>query len=374
MLFFKKLSLINVILYNDFGKNPIYSLNNSVTYYSDLKLAYYLFNSKKQDKTNQVTQQINFFSDMTILSSFFTNAKSNSKSVNNKLDFYIYAYFYRLSYQIKEVRVHYYNLGKLNNLLNFLGNTCNYEIFFLKNHKSNVLSFYYVKLVNLKVNYYSRIRTKMSKLTNTLQINFQPSDCSKNFPVSSNKLNIMYLRKNKVFNKGRYSRSRQIYRTGVYWCLYINLIAIIGIYFWFYRFSMNFGYLWWILYIFFFSFIFSRILKFRLYNLSHLVSLCWADSVFFINLLFTKITLYLSKITSIVFIYKDYFNFFKASTFYSFLFNNMLNLFILVKFLRISKNSIFLWKYGAVNYYLYFWFIQKDRIIVQTKQYLSYFM
>ncbi len=28
--------------------------------------------------------------------------------------------------------------------------------------------------------------------------------------------NILFLRKNKVFNKGRYSRNRQTYRTGVY--------------------------------------------------------------------------------------------------------------------------------------------------------------
>jgi len=30
------------------------------------------------------------------------------------------------------------------------------------------------------------------------------------------KLNFFYIRKNKIFNKGRYSRNRQIYRTGVY--------------------------------------------------------------------------------------------------------------------------------------------------------------
>jgi hypothetical protein len=39
-------------------------------------------------------------------------------------------------------------------------------------------------------------------------------------------LTCLYLRKTKFFNKGRYSRNRQIYRTGVYLCFYINIIAI----------------------------------------------------------------------------------------------------------------------------------------------------
>lgn len=55
---------------------------------------------------------------------------------------------------------------------------------------------------------------------------------------------LLFLRKNRVFNKGRYSRNRQNYRSGVYWCLYINIIAVIGLYYLFYRFSFNFGFVW----------------------------------------------------------------------------------------------------------------------------------
>ena len=32
-----------------------------------------------------------------------------------------------------------------------------------------------------------------------------------------------FIRKNKNFNKSRFSRNRQIYRTGVYFCFYINI-------------------------------------------------------------------------------------------------------------------------------------------------------
>ena len=75
--------------------------------------------------------------------------------------------------------------------------------------------------------------------------------------------NINYLRKVKIFNKGRYSRNRQYYRTGVYWCLYINIIALIGLQFWFYRITINFGYLWWLFFIFLGCFILPKFIKFN---------------------------------------------------------------------------------------------------------------
>lgn len=40
-----------------------------------------------------------------------------------------------------------------------------------------------------------------------------------------------FLRKNKVYNKGRYSRCRQNYRTGVYMCMYLSVVSIFGLYY-----------------------------------------------------------------------------------------------------------------------------------------------
>lgn len=106
---------------------------------------------------------------------------------------------------------------------------------------------------------------KLSFFPSIYKIKFSVSDFFKNLNSKTlSNMNILFLRKTKVFNKGRYSRNRQYYRTGVYWCLYVNIIAVVGIYFWFYRFNMNFGYLWWILYIFLFSFFFSRGLSLNL--------------------------------------------------------------------------------------------------------------
>lgn len=48
------------------------------------------------------------------------------------------------------------------------------------------------------------------------KINNFNSSFTKFLSNDSKKLELLFLRKNKVFNKGRYSRNRQIYRTGVY--------------------------------------------------------------------------------------------------------------------------------------------------------------
>lgn len=100
------------------------------------------------------------------------------------------------------------------------------------------------------------------------------------------KINILFLRKNKVFNKGRYSRNRQYYRTGVYWCLYVNIIAVIGIYFWFYRFNINFGYLWWILYFFFFSIFFSRSYSLNVFGVKNTFFQIFNSYVWFFSILY----------------------------------------------------------------------------------------
>lgn len=50
------------------------------------------------------------------------------------------------------------------------------------------------------------------------------------------------LRKTKSFNKSRYSRNRQYYRTGVFLCLWANIIFIVGAYYLFFRLTLKFSY------------------------------------------------------------------------------------------------------------------------------------
>lgn len=56
--------------------------------------------------------------------------------------------------------------------------------------------------------------------------------------------NINYLlRKTKSFNKSRYSRNRQYYRTGVFLCLWANIILVLGAYYVTFRLTFRFGYI-----------------------------------------------------------------------------------------------------------------------------------
>ena len=87
-----------------------------------------------------------------------------------------------------------------------------------------------------------KITTITTKLKNILN---RPS-CKELFLTltSFKEVTIFFLRKNKIFNKSRYSRNRQNYRTGVYMILWLNIIIIVSIYYIFYRFTFNFGFIW----------------------------------------------------------------------------------------------------------------------------------
>lgn len=158
---------------------------------------------------------------------------------------------------------------------------------------SNVYT-YYIDDFKKKLNLYSKmgfisvyntfvlINSKTSELSNSI-VNFNKtllltpkyssSTVHKYLSISdSNNFEFQFLRKNKVYNKGRYSRTRQNYRTGVYLCMYLSVLSIFGLYYWFYKFSFNFTYLWWFFIAFVGSFFFPKIVKYRLYEPTTLLS------------------------------------------------------------------------------------------------------
>jgi len=86
------------------------------------------------------------------------------------------------------------------------------------------------------VNSKSFIKYTMDKLTNgnliflasefkdkqkkKYSIRFTESTVIKNYDLLFlQKIRLLFIRKSKIFNKGRFSRNRQLYRTGFYWCL-----------------------------------------------------------------------------------------------------------------------------------------------------------
>ena len=222
---------INIINFNDFlvsliiSKNSISSSSFKVSTYNLLKFGDY----------------ISYINNITLLDSF----NRNKLIINNLSDTSTYSTKSSFDNYIK-----YLNLNILNNMLDYKNN-----YFYLT---------VYNKYLNLNIEFNAVF---LDSLKNIYNISFSASNIVKYISdYSVNNSVILYLRRNKIFNKSRYSRNRQTYRTGAYWCLYVNIIAVVAFYFWFYKFTMNFGYLWWLLYIFILSFFLSRALKHRFYN------------------------------------------------------------------------------------------------------------
>lgn len=82
---------------------------------------------------------------------------------------------------------------------------------------------------------------------------------------------IMYLRAARHFNKGRYSRNRQIYRTGVYWCIWLNVVIVYALHYYFYRVVFSFGYLWLPLALMILVMFSSRLYKYRYYDINQIL-------------------------------------------------------------------------------------------------------
>lgn len=147
---------------------------------------------------------------------------------------------------------------------------------------------YYITMYKSKIDKYSKLgflvitdsfyiaRAKSENLLqNSVQVNkpllvapkFSSSSLNKYLGLGSlQNFEFQFLRKNKVYNKGRYSRCRQNYRTGVYMCMYLSVVSIFGLYYWFYKFSFNFTYLWWLFISFVASFFLPKIIKYRFYE------------------------------------------------------------------------------------------------------------
>lgn len=277
---FKKFYLEYKFFYNNFSNLNVFfkkiftnvSGFNFLNYSSLLFILNYNFNSFFNLKRYTSLTSLSFF--------FFFFANKYFE----KVSFY---YFFNFNY--------FFDLTKFFNVLSFSNNNSlklnSYSFYdkneFIRNDYlvlskysiSPIVSFYFFSNINnIVINKLSALEFNVAKdffkkISDTWYIKFGSVDFSKYFKNANLYSNIIYfLRKNKVFNKGRYSRNRQIYRTGVYWCLYINIIAVVGLYFWFYRFVMNFGYVWIMLFLFIFSFFLPKVLKFKLYNVKEFIA------------------------------------------------------------------------------------------------------
>jgi len=142
----------------------------------------------------------------------------------------------------------------------------NYNYFYKKKFYKKNYNYFYKKLIKFyKITL--KLKFKVIFLKNLFFIKFTPSSINKYINIfESANFNFFFIRKNKIFNKSRYSRNRQLYRTGVYWCLWLNILIVYGLFFIFYRLTFNFGYFWYGIFILLYTVIIPKILKFKYYS------------------------------------------------------------------------------------------------------------
>jgi hypothetical protein len=279
--FIKNISFLNFIILQKFFFIKYYNLLNknffkSIDYKNLIKLnfLFYYFNKNTLNNKNYKFN-LNYYNDWYVY--LFNTFNKFSVVDFDKTDLI----------NLKTKKINYIdNIIKIYNKSYKFNNVELYKKNYFINNLNNYINFYFN---NLNLSFFKKInfsRIFFKKSFDNTPIRFSSSSMNKyiNFYNLTN-YNFFYLRKNKIFNKGRYSRNRQLYRTGVYWCLWLNIIIVYGLYFFFYRFTFNFGYLWFGLIILIFSTIFSRVLKYKFYNIFVLFSEFFSLVIWF-NLIF----------------------------------------------------------------------------------------
>lgn len=189
----------------------------------------------------------------------------------------------KVKYPIEGVEKHFF-ITKLKKTLPFFNKTTT-SILFKTQHAS------LLKLFNIWVLQKTpKLVVKpilLDRIKNTLKLEWYSKIHNSVVNLQKNQL-ILYLRSSRHFNKGRYSRNRQLYRTGVYWCIWLNVIIVYGLYFYFYRFVFSFGYLWFPLGLLLLSMFSSRLYKYRYYNIVN-IKTEFEDFNNFLFLLYLKI-------------------------------------------------------------------------------------
>ena len=212
----------------------------------------------------------------------------------------------------------------------------------------------------------------ISTAANKILVRFKPKDNTINYYFSDYSFFgvqplFYFLRKHKLFNKGRYSRNRQTYRTGAYWCFWVNILAVTGFYYWFYRFSMNLGYLWPFFSLFVISFIFPRALKYNYLFFTNLAASIIKLFTWFYTIFFGGFHVSLSFIEDFRIFCKSQFSFVVLSgsqtfivSILNFLLTVCVTLFSYFSFFICDRFDLYIKKYSYWNYFLPLRWIHRD--------------
>lgn len=126
---------------------------------------------------------------------------------------------YKNSISNETLNIDIIDLTKLNNINKALNYESSKELNFFIFEKKKTINFinYLNKLISLNFNKINLNLLFINQITSKFLVNFSASNIVKYLSdLSISKSTILFLRKNKIFNKSRYSRNRQTYRTGAY--------------------------------------------------------------------------------------------------------------------------------------------------------------
>ena len=290
ILFF--IYLNSLTLFSAFSKKKLYILNNSAQF--NIANKYYLQYNFFFNFKNISLKKINFFKKKNSLNIFFlddTLSKCFDQLIGfnflaEKKNFFIFnflIFFFNknlfsnildLFFKKKNLKHLYFIFIQIflslitlkkNNIINisFLNFSKLFDflffknIIFNKNQKYKYMVFNFInnsdKIISYANNTFNK-KVLLSQINKYALLNFNNKlnlkvlDMSQylfllNSFFSKNK-KFFFLRNNEIYNKSRYSRNRQTYKTGVFWCIWLTVLTVIGLYFYFYIFLIKFTYLW----------------------------------------------------------------------------------------------------------------------------------
>ena len=226
------------------------------------------------EKSNRIQQKKSFKYLKSLYKLFFITNVFRSRFLTyyyilffNKFFLSVFSFFYfRIfnSFNANDVTIKFYLL--LTFFINFRGN-CNSLKFFstrgISNYKSLLSSFDIKKSVltnSVTIFTYNKVLQYFNAFHNAPIINSQNNIKNRysSFSLNSNyifntsivkrndgnNINVMFIKLNKIYNKGKFARNKQIYRTGVIWCLWLTILTICAPFYYFYSFNFIFTYIW----------------------------------------------------------------------------------------------------------------------------------
>lgn len=372
-----KFENLNLLLkqYNYFNKNKIFKF----------KLNFIKNKFFKKTKNNfiyfLILQKLLYNRYYNLCSSIYFENYSNLNTL--KLNWLFHTFLLRsngkfIIYNLNKYSDWYkYNFSKnKTNKINLVKSLTKEEINLVKEFKENKIK-YLKKIIKYYNNNYSLVSNKFdikykniylfrfafnkfnkikinsewfSQLKLFYPVRFSESSVTKNINYNNlNNFSFFFLRKTRIFNKSRYSRNRQLYRTGFYWCLWVNILLVYGLYFLFYRFTFNFGYLWWGVLLLAYSTIFSRAFKYNFHNIYYLYDE-FVQLIYWVGFIVLELKLQFTNYFSNLLFKLNLINY--LSSYKNYKFDIILNkpLFYFVKFFtkwienRNSTNFVFFWE------------------------------